>query len=47
MIKYNLFFVFKELKRMTIKSFHVISYFSIQVNSKLKVVMQSLRIVIV
>ena len=46
MIKCNVFFVFKGLRRQTIWFFHMMSYFSIQVNGKLNVRMQSVRSVI-
>ena len=46
MIKCNFFFIFKGLKRVAIETFHVMLYFSIQVNDKLNVGMQSVTIVI-
>ena len=37
LVKYNFSFVFKELKRWAIRSFHAVLYFSIQINSKLNI----------
>jgi len=36
-VKCNFSFVFIELRRGTIKSFHIVSYFFIQVNDKLDI----------
>ena len=48
MVKFNLSFVFfKRLKRWKIRAFQVILYFSIQVNSKLDVEVQSVTMIIV
>ena len=47
MVKCNVFFVFKGLRRQKIWFFHVMSYFSIQVNDKLNVGVQSVRRVII
>ena len=41
-IKCNLSFVFKALRRGANRSFHVVPYFSIQVNKKLNVMVQSI-----
>ena len=46
-VKCNFFFVFNGLRRGAIGSFHIISYFSIQVNGKLNVGVQSVTNVIV
>ena len=43
--KCNFSFAFKELRKQTIRSFHVIPCFSIQVNNKLKVRMQSITMI--
>ena len=43
MIKCNFLFVFKELRRGAIKSFHIVSYFFIQFNGKLDVGVQSIN----
>ena len=40
-VKYNFFFIFKELKIWAIESFYMVPCFSIQVNNKLDVEMQS------
>ena len=37
MVTYNLSFVFKGLRREKIRYFHIVSYFSIKVNSKFDV----------
>ena len=47
MIKYNFLFIFKKLRKWTIESFQAVSYFSIQVNPKLDVRVQSVTSVIV
>ena len=39
-IKCNLSFVFKALRRGANRSFHVVPYFSIQVNKKLNIMVQ-------
>ena len=47
MIKNNVSFVFKGLRKIAIRSFYMVPYFSIQVNSKLDVEVQSvIRIII-
>jgi len=46
-VKYNFFFVFNGLRKRAIGSFHMMSYFSIQVNDKLNVEVQSVTRVIV
>ena len=46
MVKCNFFFVFNGLRRRVIESFHMISYFSIQVNGELNVGVQSVTKVI-
>ena len=45
-VKFNFSFVFKGLRRCAIGFFHVMSYFSIQVNGKLNVREQSITMVI-
>ena len=47
MVKCNFFIVFNGLRRRVIGSFHMMSYFSIQVNGKLNVGVQSVTRVIV
>ena len=42
-VKCNFLFVFKELRRGAIKSFHIVSYFFIQFNDKLDVGVQSIN----
>jgi len=47
MIKYNLYFVFKGLRREAIKYFHIVTYFSTQINGKLDVELQNVTTIIV
>jgi len=47
MVKFNFFFILNGLRIREIWSFHMMSYFSIQVNGKLNVRMQSVTKVIV
>ena len=46
-VKYNFSFVFKESRKWAIRSFHLMLYFFIQVNSKLDVNVQSVTMIIV
>ena len=47
MVKYNLSFVFKGSRREVIRSFHIVPYFSIQINNKLDIKVQSVTKIIV
>ena len=47
MVKYNLPFIFKALRRGASRSFHVVPYFFTKVNKKLNIGVQSVPWVIV
>ena len=47
MVTYNLSFVFKGLRREKIRYFHMVLYFSIKVNSKLNVGVQSVTRILI
>jgi len=47
MVKYNLSFVFKGLRREKIRYFHIVSYFSIKFNGKFDIGVQSVTRIII